>query len=173
VQNVDGSTTWFVRNGTDQRSEADFMRGRMTLRQYFPSRLAISPGDTVVWYTDTRVPVHTVTFPIQDQFPPARWVPQNADGSLLPLEMLTPQGAYRGNPSSVDWPRIVENPSILLPARPSPVYNPTQFFSSGEMGDNPNGRAWSVRFETPGTFFYFCVPHSYLGQTGEVTVLPR
>jgi plastocyanin len=173
VQNADGSTTWFVRNGTDQRNETDFMRGRLTLRQYFPNRLTISPGDSVVWYTDTRVPVHTVTFPIQNAPPPARWVPQLADGSLVPPEQLTLQGSYRGDPQSMDWPRIVENPSILVPSRPSPVYDPTQFFSSGEMGDNANGRAWSIRFDTPGTFSYFCVPHSYVGQTGEVTVLPR
>jgi plastocyanin len=173
VTNPDGSTTWFVRNGTDQRMESDFQRGRVTLRAYLPNRLAIHPGDTVVWFTDTRVPVHTVTFPIQNQLPPARWIPEYADGTAVPFDLLTEAGAYRGQPDSLQWPRIVEHPDVLAPSRPSPVYNPGQFFSSGEMGDNANGRAWSLRFDTPGTFGYFCVPHGYLGQIGEITVLPQ
>jgi plastocyanin len=172
VENRDGSTTWFVRNGTEQRFEEDFQRGRMTVRQYLPNSLAIRAGDTVVWYTDTRVTVHTVTFPVQNEPPPANRAPRNADGSLVDIDLLTPSGAYRGNPDSLDWPRIVENPEASRPSRPSPIYDPTQFFNSGQMGDNPSGRAWSLSFDTPGTFSYFCIPHVDLGQIGQITVLP-
>jgi plastocyanin len=173
LSNPDGTTMWFVRNGTDQRFEEDLLRGRLTVRQYLPSRLTIQEGDSVVWYTDTRVNVHTVTFPVQNEPPPANRSPRNADGSLVPLELLTPSGAYRGDPSSLDWPRIVENPVASRVSRPSAVYDPTQFFNSGQMGDNPAGRAWALTFETPGTFTYFCIPHVAIGQIGEVTVVPR
>ena len=173
VLNPDGTSMWFVRNGTEQRFEEDLTRGRLTVRQYLPNRLTIQSGDTVVWYTDTRVTVHTVTFPVQNQPPPAGRSARNADGSLVPLEMLTPSGAYRGDADSLDWPRLIENPEIARPARPSAVYDPTRYFNSGPMGDNPIGRAWALTFDTPGTFSYFCIPHVNLGQIAEVTVVAR
>ena len=170
-ENADGTTTWILRNGTDQRQESDFMRGRLTLRRYLPNRLTIRPGDTVVWHTNTRVPVHTVTFPVQDAPPPARWVARLADGAPVPFEQLSEHGTYRsGNPGSLDFPRIIDTPNLLEQERPGPVYDPTKLFNSGEMGDNAHGRAFSLQFTTPGTFVYFCVPHTNLGQVGEITV---
>lgn len=98
-----------------------------------------------------------------------------ADGSPLPEEMLTERGSYRGDPASPDWPRIVEEAWMVRPSRPAPVYDPSQFFSSGEMRDTTPrvGRAWSLTFDTPGAFHYFCVPHVNLGQIGQITVVPR
>jgi plastocyanin len=170
LENPDGTRTWFVRNGTDFRDEAD--RVRLNIRAYLPSPLTVARGDTVVWHTDTRVPVHTVTFPVQDQPPTSRWAPRTADGELVALELLNPRGRYRGDPNSLDWPRIVEDPALNRFTRPSSVYDPTKLFSSGPMGDGgPTiGRAFSLTFDTPGTFFYFCVPHVEIGQIGQITV---
>lgn len=173
VDNRDGSATWFVRNGTDQRFEEDFMRGRLTLRRYLPGALTVRQGDTVVWYADTRVGVHTVTFPIQDEPAPIARQSRNADGSSLSADQLTASGVYRGDSASLDWPRIIDNPPFNFVSRPSPVYDPTKFFNSGAMGDGtPSGRAWSLTFDTPGTFTYFCIPHYSIGQFGAITVVP-
>lgn len=164
-----GSTTWFVRVGTDQRSEADGRVGRMTVRAFLPDRLSIRRGDTVVWYTDTRVPRHNVVFPVGG-LPPSRWAPRLDNGSLAPLELLAPTGVYRGDPGSLDWPRILEDTSVEVPSRPAPTYDPTKYFVSPQLGDIPTGRAWSLTFDTAGTFSYFCVPHANIGMIGQVTV---
>ena len=171
LENADGTKTWFVRNGSDWRD--DESRVRLNLRAFLPNQLTVNRGDTVVWFTDTRVPVHTVTFPPQDQPPTSRWAPRMEDGELVPIELLSPTGRYRGDPSSMDWPRIVEDPTLNRFNRPSSVYDPTKLFSSGPLGDGPAptiGRAFSLTFDAPGTFFYFCVPHVEIGQIGQITV---
>ena len=171
LDNADGTKTWFVRNGTDFRDEES--RVRVSLRAFLPNQLSIKKGDTVVWHTDTRVPVHTVTFPPQDQPPASRWSPRTEDGELVALELLGSTGRYRGDPSSLGWPRIIEDPTINRYVRPSAIYDPTRLFSSGPLGDGPAptiGRAFSLTFDTPGTFFYFCVPHVEIGQIGQITV---
>jgi plastocyanin len=170
LENADGTRTWFVRNGSDFRDEEH--RVRVNVRAYLPNPLTVAPGDTVVWYTDSRVAVHTITFPAQDQPPNPRWSPRTEDGDLVPLEALTPRGRYRGDPNSLAWPRIIEDPTLNRFTRPSSVYDPTRLFSSGPMGDGgPSiGRAFSLTFNAPGTFFYFCVPHVEIGQIGQITV---
>lgn len=170
IENANGTRTWFVRVGTDWRQEADGRVGRLTLRAFLPGDLSIRQGDSVVWYTDSRVPVHTVTFPVQNAPPLGRWTPRLQDGSLVPIEMLQPNGAYVGDPNSLDWPRIVEDPTISVPSRPSPVYDPTRYFNSPQLRDEPQGRAWSLTFDTPGTFSYLCIPHVDIGMIGSITV---
>jgi plastocyanin len=173
LENPDGTISWFVRNGTDYREQDGSIH--VTLRAYLPSRLTVNAGDTVVWHSDTRVPVHTVTFLPQNSPPISRWTPRLEDGSLVPLDMLTITGRYRGRPDSLDWPRILEDPELTRTIRPRPIYDPSQFYSSGEMGDGDRptvGRAWSLTFQTPGTFSYFCIPHVEIGQIGQITVLP-
>ncbi|MBM2811616.1 MAG: hypothetical protein HW416_2375, partial [Chloroflexi bacterium] len=114
----DGTRDWFVRAGTDVRSEPDLRVGRLTIRQFLPDRLTIQQGDTVIWYTDTRVPVHNVLFPAPGTQVSSGYVPQSTDGILLPLEMLTERGTYRGDPNSMDWPRLIEDLSAQRPSRP-------------------------------------------------------
>lgn len=171
----DGGKLAFVRVGTDWRSEPDLRIGRLTLRAFLPDQVTVRAGDTVVWYTDTRVPVHTVTFGVQTEPPPARWTPRLADGALAPLDLLEPTGVYRGAPDSLDWPRIIENPAVVERSVPSTIYDPTKYFNSGQLGDtNPDvGRAFSLTFNTPGTFTYICIPHASIGMVGQVRVLPQ
>jgi plastocyanin len=52
------------------------------------------------------------------------------------------------------------------------VYDPTQFFSSGNMNTPPRGGFWTLTFETPGTYEYVCLIHQELGMKGTITVLP-
>lgn len=168
-----GEDLWFVRVGAEWRSEPDGRVGRLTLRAFLPDKLTIRQGDTVVWYADSRVNAHTVTFPIQGQLPPSRYVPRLADGALAPLEMLTPRGSYRGPPDSFDWPRIVEDQPVIATSRPGALYDPTQYFSSGRLSeaDAPVGKAWALTFGNPGTFQYLCIPHANVGMLGQITVL--
>jgi YD repeat-containing protein len=171
LENPDGTTTWFVRNGTDYRDEQD--RIRLSVRAFLPNPLTIKRGDTVVWHTDTRVPVHTVTFLPQNAPPTSRWSPRTLDGELVALELLNERGRFRGDPNTVGWPRIVEDPSINRFIRPTAIYDPGQLYSSGPLGDTgPTiGRAFSLTFDTPGSFSYFCVPHVEIGQIGQLIVL--
>lgn len=55
VSGPGGSTTWFVRAGTDSRN------GLLDLLSFPGGDLTVAQGDTVVWYVDDRAP-HTVTF---------------------------------------------------------------------------------------------------------------
>jgi plastocyanin len=144
----------------------------MTVRQFLPDSLTIKRGDSVVWYTDTRVPVHTVSFPVQAGGPIGRWVPHLADGGFLPLELLAPSGVYRGAPDSLDWPRVVQDVDELRPARPSAVYDPTKYYNSSRLGDptETQSRAWSLSFNVAGSYQYFCWPHVNVGMIGTITV---
>lgn len=169
VEGADGKDTWFVRVGSDLRVGDDHLY--TLLRAFLPAQLSVQRGDTVVWYTDSRVPVHTVTFPLPG-VPFAQYSPQMSDGSLVPLEMLDQKGRYVGPANSLDWPRIVQDPSLGRVARPSPVYEPGRYFNSGQLGD-AGPRAWSLTFDTPGTFEYLCIPHVDIGMIGQITVLPR
>ena len=69
---------------------------------------------------------------------------------------------------------IINNPQAFDPIKPSPVYDPSKFYNSGNLSNGqPNGTAWSLTFDTPGVFEYYCNVHRDLGMVGTVTVLPR
>ncbi len=60
--------------------------------------------------------------------------------------------------------------------RPSPTYDGTSLYSSGQFGGEPpsvRGIAWSLTFDTPGTFEYICLLHAGHGMRGTLTVEPR
>lgn len=50
---------WFVRVGAEWRRPTDLEIGRTTLRAYLPDRLTVQSGDTVVWYSESKLNVHT------------------------------------------------------------------------------------------------------------------
>jgi plastocyanin len=175
-ERADGTREWFIRAGTDVRSEPDFRVGRLTVRMFLPNQLTIKQGDTVVWYTDTRVPVHNVLFPAAGTQVSSGYVPRMEDGSVVPLELLTPSGFYRGgDPSSLAWPRILADLDALVPSWPSPAYDPTKLFNSARLGDpsETQSRAWSLTFEKPGAFDYVCTVHVPVGMLGQIIVAPR
>ncbi len=61
-------------------------------------------------------------------------------------------------------PGLVKDPGLVsLPAGVDP-------WNSGNVQP---GASWSIRFETPGTYRYVCLPHELAGMTGEIVVEER
>ena len=89
--------------------------------------ITVRSGDTVVWGSSY---FHTVSF-----------VPQPP---LPDFVLVTPQPAGP--------PMLVVNPQIAFPSKPSPVFDPTQYFNSADMGQfSPAGNSWaSVAARSPG-----------------------
>ena len=69
-------------------------------------------------------------------------------------------------------PAIINNPQVFDTIKPSGVFDPRQFYVSGNLNlGQPGGTAWSLTFETPGTFEYYCAVHRDRGMTGSITVV--
>jgi plastocyanin len=164
VSGARDTEVWFVRAGTAWR------RGHLGLDRFLPDTLTIRQGDTVVWAKDGYAP-HTVTFFPPDEPRPSMYSPGLPDGTLL----------APGTPPPAD-PSVL--PRLVLtgarPVRPSPTYDGRSLYSSGTFGiDDPDSRAvvrgpaWSLTFDTPGTFEYWCELHDALGMKGQIIVTPR
>jgi len=145
MSGLNDTTLWSVKAGNSPHQAGDF---RVNLEEFLPRDLTVRAGDTVVWES-TRG--HTVTF-----------VPAPPAPEWAPVE-LGPDGL----------PRLMQYPAVADPTRPSAIYDPTQFFSSGNMNTGPRGGFWSLTFDTPGTFEYLCLIHQELGMKGTITVLPQ
>jgi plastocyanin len=117
--------------------------------EFFPEVLTIKAGDTVVWgATD----IHTITF---NPLPPDP-------------EPILPE------PQEVGPPLLLLNPAILLSVKPTGIYDPSQYFNSGLIGlATGGGTAWSLTFDEPGSYEYYCALHKELGMEGRIVVLPR
>ena len=166
-----GSTTWFVRAGTDWRN------GHLDLVAFLPGELEIRQGDTVVWYVDHAVP-HTVTFPVAGAAPPDFVLVQLPDGTVVPPDMLGPPpgGPPAGPPDPALLPRLIVGPAGTQ-ARPSPAHDGVSYYNSGLIGEHllipPLPKTWALTFDTPGEYEYVCVLHAGIGMVGKVIVLPR
>jgi plastocyanin len=58
-----------------------------------------------------------------------------------------------------------------MPAGISATYDPTKYFNSGPLGGgNPAGAEFSLTFDKPGTYPYFCAVHADLGMKGTIVV---
>lgn len=146
VDSANGGQTQFVRAGTDWRG------GHLDVLAFLPGDLTINAGDTVVWYIDHRIP-HSVTFAQEGMPPPPPFAP---------------------SPQPSGPPRLVLAEGARM-ARPSAVYDPGMFFNSGIFGDIANqtlggAGAWSLTFDQPGTYEYFCYLHEALGMKGKIIV---
>ncbi len=140
------NTVWRVSAGNHWFQIADERAG---LLEFMPKDLTVTAGDTVVWGSTG---FHSVTF---NPVPPMP--------SLRLLETL-PDGTQA----------IINNPQMFDPVKPSGIYDPTKFFNSGNLSvGQPNGTAWTLTFETPGTFEYICGVHADLGMKGTITVVAR
>lgn len=143
---ADGSTIWFVRAGGLNALTGDF---RAQAYEFLPKELTIQAGDTVVW---TSAEFHAVTF---DDAPPGP-------------EAVIPQMVENGPPL------LILNPEVFVPMRPSPVYDPTQYFNSADIGPiAANGLAWALTFSEPGTYSYLCGIHHEMGMEGTIVVEPK
>jgi plastocyanin len=143
---LNGTSIVHVRAGN-----ADFISGDITAQAlaFFPSVTRIKAGDTVVW---TSTYVHTITF--------------NPDPRVPDFAVLKPQ------PNGP--PMLLLGPQVFVPARPAATYDPTKFYNSAEIGlFGANGLSWSLTFDKPGTYQYYCRLHVQLGMQGTIVVQPK
>jgi len=121
--------------------------------RFGPTDLTIHVGDSVE-FTQKAIDVpHTVTL---------------ASGGKEPdLFLVEPQ---QGGP-----PKLVINPVVLAPAG-GPTYSGKDYFNSGWIWGTkdpfPGPRSYVLKFDTPGTYEFYCVLHDMMGMSGHVTVLP-
>jgi plastocyanin len=136
----DGSTLWFVNAGNTAGNPA------AGIYAFGPQDVTINAGDTVIWAS---AEFHTITF---DAAPPAP-------------EFVIPQ------PTEGGLPVLAINPEVLFPAKPAATYDPTQYYNSSPIGPGlPGGTTFTLTFDEPGTYEYFCAVHRELGMKGTITV---
>lgn len=143
IPGPNGTTVHHVRAGS-----TDFTAGDITAQSFTfsPQVLTIKRGDTVVWSSTY---VHTVTFKPTPP-PPA-------------FAVLKPQ------PNGP--PMLLPGPEVFTPSNPAPTYDPTKYFNSADIGlFGANGTSWSLTFDKPGTYDYFCALHVQLGMKGTIVV---
>jgi plastocyanin len=137
------TTLWYVRGGGFNVMTSN---EKAAAYDFMPKNLTVKAGDTVVWGV---AGFHTITF---DPLPP-------------PPEPEIVQEVEGG------WPWLLFNPEIGMPVKPSPNYDPTQFYHSSDLGPfGFMGSAWSLTFTEPGTYSYFCFYHRYLGMEATIIV---
>jgi len=143
VHHSDGTTTYHVNVG--------FMSGPIDLMSFFPGRLRVHPGDTVVWHMTTTP--HTITF--------LNGTPES------PLVLPATWPATSG-------PTAMFNPAVLGPS-PTVVggqaLNKTDLFHSGFLP--APGMIFSLTIGAiEGPVPYLCMLHDASGMVGKLVVVP-
>ena len=139
--------------GTIHEVAIGYGDGVLAWMRFAPTDLTIHVGDSVE-FTQKAVDVpHTVTL---------------ASGGKEPdLFLVEPQQAGP--------PKLVINPVVLAPAG-GPTYSGKDYFNSGWMWGTkdpfPGPRSYVLKFDTPGTYEFYCVLHDPMGMVGHITVLP-
>jgi plastocyanin len=146
-ENDDGTVTHYVMVG--------YSEGQIDLMQFFPRRLEVSPGDTVVWELSPKnMAPHTVTF-LNGQAEPdlAVVVPQPSGPPLL---YLNPEVLF-GSPST---PADLTRKGFYNSGVMDPVHGPmTYTLVIGEMA--------------PGLLPYLCMLHDTSGMKATLVVFPE
>jgi plastocyanin len=144
-QGPDGSTIYEVNIG--------YGDGLMDWMRFGPTDLTIHVGDSVEFTQKSVDAPHTVTL--------------SSGGKEPDLFLVEPQ---QSGP-----PKLVLNPVVLAPAG-GPVYSGKDYFNSGFIwgtkDPTPGPRSYTLKFDTPGTYEFYCVLHDPMGMSGHVTVLP-
>lgn len=144
VINGDGTATYHVVIG--------YGEGQIDLMRFFPNKLVVRPGDTVIWemsaYNDAP---HTVTF---------------LNGAEEPsLVIAVPQ---QGGP-----PVLYLNPAVLFPQQPGADLTREGIYSSGVMNPIPGTTYTLVIGDmTPGLERYSCLLHDSSGMEATLVVVP-
>lgn len=137
---ADSGHLWYVEAGSNMRNPS------AATFEFLTKELTVDAGDTVVW---TSHEFHNIIFIPAPPAPPF----------VVPI----PQ---EGGP-----PMLTLNTLITTPAKPNQSYDPTQHYSSGIIGPGlPAGSNWSLTFEQPGTYKYFCGVHREQGMEGTIIV---
>lgn len=146
VQNSDGTTTYTVNVG--------WSSGVIDVMRFFPSRLAVKPGDTVVWkLSEADAAPHTVTF---------------LNGNPDP-DLVTPVPQPNGPPI------LLLNPAVVFPSQAvldKVPLNRTDYFNSGLMNPgDPNTSTFSLTIgNISGRISYMCLLHDTSGMVGSLYV---
>lgn len=151
-----GPITWTAYMGHEAMPQAGSTMPAWEMDAFYPANLTIHVGDSVMWKHNSMDNPHTVTF----------LGPEKAIEDL--------NGPPAGNP-----PRSELNPKIFLPVG-SNTYDGSQYLNSGVMADNiPGPKQYTVTFNTPGTYTYYCSIHAVnlpngqiVSMQAKVTVLP-
>lgn len=142
--NPDGSTTHTVLIG--------WSKGQFDLMQFFPEKLVVHPGDTVVFtLSPTNDAPHTVTF-----------LNGAADISfILPVAPPFP-------------PILLINPQVLGPINPGQPLTLTGIYSSGLLAPGgPGPTSFSLKIgDISGNISYECLLHDTSGMEGMLKVVP-
>jgi plastocyanin len=140
--------------------------GQDTLQalNFFPMTVRVRQGDTVTWKANGDE-LHTASFVkgVTQWGPGAQQIPLGAPGEMNPGFAAPIPGAP---PDAFQL-----NPQLAFPTRfpgaPTETYSgPGSFVSSGVMGKQPiapgapANDAFSVTFDTPGTYMYVCLVHN-------------
>ncbi len=143
VHHSDGTTTYHVNVG--------FMHGMIDLMSFFPGKLQVHPGDTVVWHMTTTP--HTITFlngnPEPPLLLPATWPPTSS-------------------------PTVMFNPAILGPSASvlaNQPLNTTDMFHSGFL-PAPDSTFSLTIGNVAGPVPYLCLLHDASGMVGKLVVVP-
>ncbi len=147
VKNPDGTFTRTITLG--------YMSGNVMVMQFFPSRMTVFPGDTVVWKLSSSddIAPHTVTF---------------FNGAAdLPLVEI---GFFQGQPVAL------VNPAVLFPSQAveqgTPL-NKTAFFNSGMLIPGVRN-SFSMKIgNISGLINYVCILHDSSGMDASLFVVPR
>jgi plastocyanin len=124
----------------------------VAINAFFPASLRIRAGDTVTWKINSDEP-HTASF---------------LSGSAPPREPIPIPG---GGPTD-----LMSNPVLFFPSRapdaPVETYSGTDYRNSGLLSNGtvvPPNEAYSLTFDTPGTYEYICLIHPTT-MKGEIVV---
>ena len=151
-KNPDGTMTHFVNIG--------YSKGQVMLMSFFPTKLVVHPGDTVVFMlgeTNMLAP-HTVTF---------------LNGAEdIPLVTPTPDPANPNGP-----PLLLLNPQVVFPINPGQPLTRTGIFSSGLLdptNPDPNSpKSFTLKIgDISGEIPYECLLHDSSGMTAVLKVVP-
>ncbi len=127
---------------------ADSVGQAVSIMSYFPNKLSIHVGDTVIWKINSHE-IHTVTF-LAGQPLPALLIPAPA-GAASPLQF---------------------NPLAAFPVVPTnSLYDGTTYVNSAVMSEDPgNIKTFSLTFTKTGKFSYVCLVHGMM-MSGEIDVV--
>ncbi len=145
-RNADNTTTHHILVG--------YGHGKVHLEAFFPDRLTVHPGDTVVW-----------TLPEEDMEPHTITFLNGAKEPEIFLAQAQPQGP----------PRLILNPEILLPSRENESLTNQGVYNSGFIDpEMPGPHTFRLLIgDVSGDLEYICILHDESNMKGILTISPQ